>query len=694
MPKGLATPDSDPRFAADCKPETCVKFRRFLLPVCHVLVAAPLSADWKEEIGYIRLQTLAGAELPTTSSQGFTQVEAYYPNTSNYAPDVASALFAGKTFVEKSGASGASAHAQQVAENFYGTGSLQPGACGVDLYELQDWVNSGFLNYGGAAPIAESRAVQNHSWAGSFGNSNADTEVSRRLDYAIDRDGFVCAVGLFNEDGNHPVHAQLLCQTYNTISVGRDDGLHTKGVTTLDGNGRYKPDIVAPSAYPNAFTSFTTPMVASAAGLLHAKLSGSPYSLTGADRPRVIKALLMASARKDTVPAWDNTSSRPLDEVYGAGELNILHAYTALRAGKKTAGSTQHGIRGWAAESVNGGANKTYFFSIPAGAPSTPFCAALTWHRVVSDGLPGPGWGNLSSSLANLSLRLYQASGTTTGSLVSSSLSSVDNVELIYQAGLAPGDYALQVENSSGNSTAYALAWHSLPAVTVAASQPTAREIDGQQGSVTFTRTGDTTLPLYVPLAVGGTSVAGSHYQTLPAGITIPAGQASASLQIIPIADFLAQGDRTVTVAAAADFALVRDPALSAAVTIEDKPFDQWRFTHFTPTELADPAIGGTDGDADGDQLANLIEYALGFDPHVPDVSPVAMIDSSGYLALSTAKGPFRSDIAWSAETGGDLNGWLPAIIVTNTSSDFVARDTVLMNAAEKRFIRLKITRQ
>jgi hypothetical protein len=659
-----------------------------------ILCGAPLRADWRDEIGFTRLQQLAGGELPAASSLGFTQVEGYYPYTTNYAPDTASALFSVKAFVEKSGASGASAHAQQVAENFYGSGSLQPGACGVDLYETNSWLGSDFLNTGGLAPDSETRAVQNHSWAGSTGNQSTDIEISRRLDFAIDRDGFVCAVGLFNEDANHPVHAQLLCQTYNTISVGRDDGLHTKGFTTLDGSGRIKPDIVAPSAYPNAFTSFTTPMLASAAGLLHARVSGSPYSLAGADRPRVVKALLLASARKDTVPAWDNTSSRPLDEVYGAGELNMLHAYNALRAGRATAGNTQYGIRGWAAESVNGGANKTYFFRIPTGAPSTSFSAALTWHRLISDGVNGPGWGNLSSFLANLDLRLYQSNGTNLGNQISASFGSVDNVELVYQAALVPGDYALRVENLSSSATPYAIAWHSLPAVTVAVTQPVARERDGQQGSVTLTRTGDTTLPLHVPLAIGGSAVAGSHYQALPSGITIPAGQASATLQIVPVADFLAQGDRTVTVATAADFSFVRDPAQSASITIEDKPFDDWRFIHFSGPELADPAIGGTTGDADGDHLANLIEYALGLDPKVPDVSPVAMIDSDGYLALSTAKGPVRSDISWSAETGDDLTGWSPATTVTNTDLEFVARDTVLMNSATQRFIRLKITRQ
>ena len=245
---------------------------------------------------------------------------------------------------------------------------------------------------------------------------------------------------------------------------------------------------------------------------------------------------------------------------------------------------------------------------------------------------------------------------------------------------------------SNPSPTPFALAWHSLPAVTVAANSPTAREIDGQQGSITFTRTGDTTLPLYVPLSVGGTALAGSHYQVLPASLTIPAGQTSATIQVTPISDSLAQGDRTLSVSVAADFALVRDPSQAAVVTIEDKPFDSWRFANFTNPELTNPAISGDTADPDADQLANLIEYALGLPPQTPNASPTTLLNAGGYLALSTTKNQAATDIVWDAEVSGDLHIWSPAD-TTETTSTFKAQDTVLMNQAPNRFIRLKIVR-
>jgi hypothetical protein len=661
--------------------------------LCVALAMAPAAADWRDDIGFTRLQTIAGAELPVSLSPGLTQVEAFDANN-NYTPDITSPLFAGKTFTVKSGASGTSGHASKVAVNFYAATSQLPGIAAVDLYNADDWLGAGFLKRKTLdLPGTEFRAVQNHSWI-STGMDDADAaEANHRLDYAIQNQGFICVVGQ-NNDASNPL-PQLLGQGYHSISVGRSDGQHSAGFTTLDGTGRIKPDLVAPSAFPDDRTSWTTPMVAGAAGLLHAKLAAAPYSLTGANLPRVVKALLMAGARKDNLASWSNTSSRPLDLRYGAGNLNVHHAYLALRAGSAAASSSiSHGIRGWAAESVGANSSKTWFFTIPAGAPATPFCAALAWHRVVTTSTSGGRnqtrtW---DSTLADLDLRLYQANGFTLGSEIAASLSAVDNVELIHQPALPPGGYAIELQNTSGSATDIALAWHSLPPVSIAATQPLASEIDGRQAIITLIRGGDTTLPLQVPLTIGGSAVAGVHYQPLPATVTIPAGQSSLAIHVTPIADSLAQGDRSVTVAVAADFALVRNPAQAAVVTIHDKPFDAWRFAHFSPTELANPAISGENADPDGDDLDNLIEYALGLPPESPSSAPAAMIDPDGHLAISGTRNPDAEDITWHAQVSGNLTTWAPAQILL-TDENFTARDPIPIDDANHRFIRLKITR-
>lgn len=650
------------------------------------LSACRAAAAWQDEIGFTRLKLLAEGELPVSPPSGVTQVEA--PEGSNYAPDTGSALFSGKTFTLKSGASGTSSHAQHVGLNFYGNTSVLSGTFAVDCYGVSSWAQSGFLNYGTtSAPLIESRSVQNHSWVGSLGGSTVDTEVSRRLDFAINRDGFVCAVG--SDNNGSTVLPNLLAQTYHTIVVGRDDGGHSAGLTTLETTGRMKPDLVAPSAAPEYATSWTTPMVAGTAGMLVAKLAAGPYSLTGPDKPRVTKALLMAGATKNTVPGWDHTSSSPLDSVYGAGELNAWHAYTTLRAGRVTASaSTKHGSKAWAAETVNASSSKTYFLHVPNN--SAPFCAVLTWHRTVTDNYPGPSWGNLGSSLANLNLRLYQAADLTTGSLVEESASAVDNVELIHQSALPSGDYALVVQNASSTATAFGLAWTSPPEVSIAATTSVARESDQQAGVFSITRTGDTALPLLVAITTGGTAVSGQHFVALPTSVTIPAGQSSALLQVIPIPDDLAQGNRTVSVSVSADFSHTIGSS-AAAVTIEDKPFDAWRHANFTSTELANATVSAANSDPDQDQLSNLLEYALGSQPKTAGVAAWVVSEIDGCLAISTTKNPSASDLSWSAEVSTDIQGWSPAVTLTNTTTSFAARDPIPKNSAYRRMIRLKV---
>jgi len=648
-------------------------------------------ADWKDDVGFGRLQSIVGEELPTTVSAGFTQVEAPL-GSGNYMPNTGLSRYVGKTFDNITNTSGGSSwHANSVATNYYSTSSLLPGTDPtiVDVYEANDWMYSGFLNTGDIVePNAEVRAIQNHSWIGSRGFSFIDEEIGRRLDYAINRDGFVAVVG--ENNGSSTTLPRLLGQSFHTISVGRSDGRHSRGFTTIDGTGRIKPEIVAPSST----TSYAAPMVAGAAGILHEQLSTSSYSLTGADLPRTIKAILLASARKDTVTAWGNTATRPLDDIYGAGELNIHNAFMVLKSGRKSAGTTQQTQSGWAAETVTASSEKSYFFTIPSGAQSTPFCATLTWHRVISSGRSNPSeWGSPTSSMADLNLRLYTAAGTIRGSLISQSASTVDNIELIYQSSLAPGDYEIVVLNGPGLNTPYALAWHSLPTVGVTASASEAKEIDGQDGILSFTRTGDTTYPAYVPITITGDAIGGIHYQTLSSSLLIPAGQTTTTLTVDPIPDDVAQGDRTVTVSIADDFAIVSDSLSPGSVTIIDKPADEWRFSEFSESELSDPLISGDTADPDTDSIPNLLEYGLGLNPKAFSGSPVAPLENSGYLAIAVTKNPDASDLIWSAEVTSNLTSWSAATIITNNQNTFEARDSLLKGSEDKRMIRIKVAR-
>ena len=84
--------------------------------------------------------------------------------------------------------------------------------------------------------------VGNHSYVGGWGNTANDltyyADRMRRFDYVINRDNTVMAVATST--------AGLMAASYNAISVGESDGGHGQGLNTKHGEGRYKPDLVAP----------------------------------------------------------------------------------------------------------------------------------------------------------------------------------------------------------------------------------------------------------------------------------------------------------------------------------------------------------------------------------------------------------------------------------------------------------------
>lgn len=408
-------------------------------------------ATWKDDIDHTKLSAELGASLPTGTNIAVSQIES--PEISGYyMPDTNNVQFAGKTFSNISGVStGVSSHATAVGQIIYGSSSsIAPDIDTIDNYKAIEWRGADFLRTGTSfAPLVESRRIQNHSWVGS---SSSRTNIIRRLDFAVDRDGFVAVAGVNN--GSSTNLPELLSHSYNAVVVGRSDGTHSAGKTTFDEPGRTKPDMVAPIAA----TSYGLAAVASAAAML-LEVSDTDAALTNAGMPQAVKALLLAGATKEEFPSWDRTPSRPLDEIYGAGELNIYNSYHTLVGGEQEASSTSLVARmGWDYGSVTAGSNRWYFFEVPESNVMTRLSVVLTWHRAVPDENPAGPWVP-GSFVANLDLKLYASTNLVVGPVIDSSTSSVDNVEHIYRRHLRAGEYALEV--SSGSATNYAIAWYS-----------------------------------------------------------------------------------------------------------------------------------------------------------------------------------------------------------------------------------------
>jgi hypothetical protein len=86
--------------------------------------------------------------------------------------------------------------------------------------------------------------------------------------------------------------------------------------------------------------------------------------------------------------------------------------------------------------------------------------------------------------------------------------------------------------------------------------------------------------------------------------------------------------------------------------------FDEWRAGYFDAGQLADPAISGAQADADGDGKVNLIEYALGTSPLVPERAGLnaATVDGA-YLTLQFPRSKTAVDLSYAPKVTSSLGG-------------------------------------
>ncbi len=420
--------------------------------------ATAQAQPYKEAIGYNALLGELGGSLETGAGIEVALVEASFGAAGRYMPNTADAEFSGKTIVAGSGPSnGNSSHALSVGRHFFGnTTSMAPGITNVTGFEAVDWINGRLAPGGGGTPLTETFRVSNHSYVARTGDISVADAVNfaMRMDYYINQSGTTVAVGADN--GSTSALPRLFTQGYNTIAVGRSNGAHSFGLTNLYGNGRVKPDLVAPLGS----TSDATGVVSSAAALLHAKADNMGSDAADARRTEVIKSILMSGATKEPSMSWDRTNTRPLDQQYGAGQLNIRNSYHTMAAGQfdghLVAPTSQVGLMGWDYEASLAGNNTAMYYEFAVGNWGVEdLSVMLNWNIQVTDTDPSVGVFAPAANLADFSLTLLDS----TDAVVDFSNSSVDNVEHLSLSFLSSGTYRFRVQNHSNFSNSFALSW-------------------------------------------------------------------------------------------------------------------------------------------------------------------------------------------------------------------------------------------
>jgi len=412
-----------------------------------------LAQAHKEAVGYDALVAAVGEGLETGAGIQVAMVEA--PSGAAYLPDMTNAEFLGKTVNDGSGTnSGSNGHATTVGRYFFGnSSSLTPGISEFSGYEVNHWLSSRLSPGGSGTPLTEAYLVSSHAYAGSVGSTDADVKRLMQMDFYVNQNGTTAVVGTTNE--NVSVVPNLFAHGYNVIAVGNSNGVHGHGSTTLYGTGRTRPDLVGPL---NA-SSWNTGLVSSAAALLHHKADNMGMHAADARRPEVIKSILMSGAIKEPFATWDRTNTRPIDERFGAGQLNIFNSYFIMDGGQFNGSlgvpTEAIGLRGWDYEaSLSGAAIQSYRLEIGPGGVAD-VSVMLNWNVQITDTNPAANIFAPEYRLADLGLSLWDENET----LIDWSNSPVDNVEHLYLAFLAAGNYTLRVENHSDFASSYALSW-------------------------------------------------------------------------------------------------------------------------------------------------------------------------------------------------------------------------------------------
>lgn len=347
--------------------------------------------------------------------------------------------------------------------------------------------------------------------------------------------------------------------------------------------------------------------------------------------------------------------------------------------------------------------NQARTFGVTAG----PFAASSLQNRALRF-TPPPHW------LTNLS----PASGTLAPGESATLLATVDASALV-----AGQNYSANIQFSSNDPLQSA--W-SLPFLLRVGTTPDPRVLGGGyeilSGDLSPRPEDGTRFAGVWPGSQGGEMT--FTLRNLGGGALVPgaapavtfSGAAAADFSLVtaPDASVPANGDTSFTVRFSPSRAGARPATVSIATNASGSPyvfavegeglhtFDAWETAHFSAEERALGVLNAPATDADGDGLANLLEYGLGRDPRTADSAPApSAAVAAGRLALTFTRLRDATDLAYSVEASSDLVAW-SAIWSSErvpyegdaAQSEVTVSDTALLSESARRFLRLRVTRR
>ncbi len=142
-----------------------------------------------------------------------------------------------------------------------------------------------------------------------------------------------------------------------------------------------------------------------------------------------------------------------------------------------------------------------------------------------------------------------------------------------------------------------------------------------------------------------------------------------------------------------------RGVAGTLTVLIEDVivRYADWQSNYFTATEILSDSRAQAESSYAGDNVPNLLKYALGLDPRTPfNASLTSMSFSAGRLQLTFYRYA-RPDLTWQVQASNDLVTWAPIWTATGeagATGNVTVQDTTPISITNpRRFLRLAVVR-
>ncbi len=232
--------------------------------------------------------------------------------------------------------------------------------------------------------------------------------------------------------------------------------------------------------------------------------------------------------------------------------------------------------------------------------------------------------------------------------------------------------------------------------------------VEGTSTTLTVTRTGGSLGALTVGYATVVGTATSADYTPTAGVLTWADGDNTSKTITLPItADALAETSETfiLNLGEPQIGGTLLGDRQQTTITV-NSAFNAWRNASFTQSELADSAVTGDTADPDSDGLPNLAEFAFGLNAKTANLTggpttAIQNISGTNYLTITFRRRSPALDLAYAAQTSGDLSGaWTTDAVQLGSATSngdgtetVTYRDSVSISPASKRFLRIQITR-